>query len=106
MLQRGVRADTEVRIDTISFVFSAVAIQRTLKLKRKIVTSKIRYETKEYRKYMPKKIMISFAFPAVANGNKYNQRMTDTTKKMQNIRRRGIKNYVIQNYDRRYKLVR
>ena len=56
MLQRGVRADTEVRIDTISFVFSAVAIQRTLKLKRKIVTSKIRYETKEYLKYRPKRL--------------------------------------------------
>ena len=55
MLQRGVRATTEVRIDTISFVLSAVAIQRTLKLKRKIVTSKIRYETKEYLKYRPKK---------------------------------------------------
>ena len=82
MLQRGVRAVTEVRIDTISFVLSAVAIQRTLKLKRKIVTRKIRYETKEYRKYMPKKIMISFVFPAVAKGNNYNQITMGTTKKM------------------------
>ena len=56
MLQRGVIAVTEVRIITISFVFSAVAIQRRLKVERKIVTGELRYETKEYRKYMPKRL--------------------------------------------------
>ena len=68
MLQRGAKAFTEVKIITISFAFSAVAIQRRLKVKRKIVKRELSYETKEYFKYMLKKITISFAFSAVANG--------------------------------------